>query len=179
VVSTLSAPAPIEQLSFPDADHGWALAADELFATSDGFSWRAVREPPAGALSWAELVTPSFGVGEVCGAEGGTRVVATGDGGLSRQTLPVPEVNRLACGSYVAPGPFFSPHMSASDGTLLPSLGTDTLPSQERFQPVAALADPGPGDLVDLWEQGAGPCAPGFAVISTRDRGFQLAHHAP
>jgi hypothetical protein len=76
-----------------------------------------------------------------------------------------------AFGAYVAPGPSFSPHMSASDGTPLRSLGTDSLPSQERFQPVAALADPGPGDLVDLWEQGAGPCAPGFAIISTTDGG--------
>ncbi len=73
--------------------------------------------------------------------------------------------------AYPAEKPFFSPTMSAADGAVLGKLGAAGVPGQVWHQPIAALADPGPGDADALWEEGVGACAFELGIISTEDGG--------
>jgi len=104
----LATAAPVEQLSFADADHGWALTADQLFATSDGGRhWAVVQGTAMGAFSWAQLVTPGFGVALVCGT-GGTRALASSNEGRSWHLLALPRPNGAPCGrGDPLPGPLY------------------------------------------------------------------------
>jgi hypothetical protein len=107
--SQLATPEPVQELSFADALHGWALTADELFSTADGGEhWGPVTEPALGSLSFVQLVSPNFGVGLVCGAQGGKRALVTYDQGRTWHTLAVPNVDDLSCGTVSSsPGTFY------------------------------------------------------------------------
>ena len=262
----LATPEPVEELSFADAEHGWSLTTDELLSTSDGgHTWSVEPETALGAFSYVQLVGPSFGVGVICGQPGGTRVLATDDEGRTWQLLPVPDPDRLECGSVppspgviagicfgtarvgwailrVAPAgpavvelssdaglewslsaklssfpgalacqgtsdawlgftdgehggesavagttdggrtwrinvhasphsPVATPGLTASDGTVVGTLATSQEPAGVLDVPVRALAAPGPGDVVDLWEDYSAACISGFGLALTTDGG--------
>ncbi len=96
---------PVEQLSFAGPEHGWALTPDQLFTTSDGGEhWSAQPETGLGAFSSVQLVSAGFGLGVICGQPGGTRALATYNGGRRWRLLPVPDPDALGCGS-VPPSP--------------------------------------------------------------------------
>ena len=212
-----------------------------------------------------QLVGPSFGVGVICGQPGGTRVLATDDEGRTWQLLPVPDPDRLDCGSVppspgviagicfgtarvgwavlrVSPAgpavvelsrdgglhwsvsaklnsfpgalacqgtsdawlgftygehggegavagttdggrawrisvhpsphsPVATPGLRASDGTVVGTLATAQEPPGLLDVPVRGLAAPGPGDVVDLWEDYSAACISGFGLAFTTDGG--------
>ena len=264
--SQLATSSPVEELSLADAEHGWALTSDQLFATTDGGKhWSARPETALGAISSVALVRPGFGVALVC-EPGGTRVLATHNGGSAWSALPVPNSNDLQCGGFEAspgqlgglcfgtpqvgwavvrspggtagilerttdggrrwqrvasfstppnplacegssqlwvgldwmdnmsgsgdlattmdggrnwrigkltgPAASFAPRMNPADGTAVLGLGTAGGPAASAFwAPVQALVSPGPGDLVDLWQNGGAGCDPGFGLLVTMDAG--------
>jgi len=251
---------PVQELSFVDVQHGWALTADQLFATADGGEhWAAKPETALGAFGSVQLVTPTFGVALVC-EPGGTRALATGNGGGSWDLLPVPQPNNLVCGGYnpapgqtgglcfgtakagwavlhpagrmggalerssdggrrwapvasftpspaqlacqgpsqawlglnwldnmsgggdlaetsdggltwrigtlSGPATTYAPHMKPVDGSAVLPLGPATGPAATAFwQPSEGLASPGPGDVVDVWQNGGPVCYPGFGLL--------------
>jgi photosystem II stability/assembly factor-like uncharacterized protein len=257
---------PVEQFSFAGPEDGWALTPDQLFATSDGGAhWSAQPESRLGAFSNVQLVRPGFGVGVICGQSGGTRALATYNGGRSWGLLPLPDPNELDCGSVppspgtmtgvcfgtaqtgwavwrrpgasaivkrtddgglrwsevatvnTSPGPlaclgrsdvwlglnwmenmatvggvaastdggrtwrtsvhpaphnpFSVPSLTPTAGTPVGQLGAVQSPVGVLTQPVAALAVPGPGTAVDLWEDYGPACASGFGLAFTSDGG--------
>ena len=264
--SQLSTPEPVEELSFADAEHGWALTTDELFSTSDGGRrWSVKPQTDLGAFSHVQLVSPSFGVGVICGQPGGTRVLATDDQGLTWHLLHVPDHNGLECGSVppspgaisgvcfgtaragwavghqgagspavvertgdgglhwsvvatfntppgalacagssdawfgftygadgtggavagtvdagrtwrvsVKPaphGPLFVPEVMPADRTPVGTLGARQSPAGVLEEPVATLAAPGAGAIVDLWRNYGPACANGFGIALSTDGG--------
>jgi photosystem II stability/assembly factor-like uncharacterized protein len=83
-------------IDFVDARHGWALATDPtatLLGTADGGQhWRALGEPPGGALVKVHFHTArqGFGVAYKHSDPRTTRLVASSDGGASWRWLPNP-----------------------------------------------------------------------------------------
>jgi hypothetical protein len=66
--------------------------------------------------------------------------------------------------------PFNPPRMSAADGAATQGLGTAKGSASAIWAPPAALAVPGPGDVVDLWDDYGSGCA-GLGLVTTRDGG--------
>jgi hypothetical protein len=149
---------------------GWAVVAvaggkNVLYRTSDGGTeWRDVASfnpVPSGlacdgpSQAWAVLTWQL--------EHGAASTLAfTSDGGRT-----------WAFDAYPAEKPFFSPSMSASDGTVVEKLGTAGVPSQVLYQPIEALEDPAPASAVALWREGSGACAFSSGIIATGDGGSQ------
>lgn len=91
---------PVTGLSFADRHDGWALAAQQLFMTTDGgATWSPRAEPRQGALGQAQLINRRDGVGVACGATA-VEALQTSDAGRSWSPLRVPSGKQtLSCDS--------------------------------------------------------------------------------
>ncbi len=68
------------------------------------------------------------------------------------------------------PAALYAPRLTAADGTAVGALGTAGGTAALGWQPVEALDVSGPGDVVDLWDDG-GACTIGFGLLTTADGG--------
>jgi hypothetical protein len=165
-------PAPGETggLCFGTADIGWAVlhaaggTSGTLERSSDGGQrWAPVASftPSPAQLTCQGASQAWLGLNWPDNMSGGGDLAETNDGGLTWRI-----------GKLSGPAAAYAPRMKPVDGSAVLPFGPAAGPAATAFwQPSEGLSSPGPGDLVDVWQNGGPGCYPGFGLLMSTGSG--------
>ena len=164
------APGQAGGLCFGTAKAGWAVLhpgggmSGTLERSSDGGQhWAPVASftPSPAQLTCQGASQVWLGLNWLDNMSGGGDLAETGDGGLTWRI-----------GKLSGPVAAYAPRMKPVDGSAVLPFGPAAGPAATAFwQPSEGLVSPGPGDLVDVWQNGGPGCYPAFGLLMATGSG--------
>ncbi|HUC15550.1 MAG TPA: hypothetical protein VMS00_13955 [Acidimicrobiales bacterium] len=157
-------------LCFGNALTGWAvlhpaggMSGTVELSSDGGQRWAPVASftpsPAQVACQGASQVW--LGLNWMDNMSGGGDLAESSDGGRSWRI-----------GELSGPAAAYAPHVKPADGSVVQRLGPAPGPAASAFwEPSEGLLSPGPGDLVDLWQNGGAGCYPGNGLLVTMGTG--------